>query len=87
MDASVKRSRGRVDDGRARRRRSAERVMDALVEQRTEEVTHVFFHFLIRILNDERAKMSGDERDADFTSLLAARGLQSACSRAPWRWS
>ena len=47
-------------------------VMDALVEQRTEEVTHVFFHFLIRILNDERAKMSGDERDADFTSLLAS---------------
>ena len=46
----------------ARRRRSAA-VMDALVEQRTEEVTHVFFHFLIRILNDERAKMSGDERE------------------------
>ena len=71
-DASVKRfartrgRRARVDVG------PQSAVMDALVEQRTEEVTHVFFHFLIRILDDERAKMSGDERDADFTSLLAS---------------
>ena len=47
-------------------------VMDALVNQRTDEVTHVFFHFLIRILNDEYARMSGDEKDADFTSLLSS---------------
>lgn len=47
-------------------------VMDALVDQRTEEVTHVFFHFLIRILNDEYARMPGDEKDADFTSLLSS---------------
>jgi len=47
-------------------------VMDALVNQRTEEVTHVFFHFLIRILNDEYARMPGDDKDADFTGLLSS---------------
>ena len=86
MDASVSDSRGRVDDGRGVDVGPQSAVMDALVEQRTEEVTHVFFHFLIRILNDERAKMLATSGTPTFEPLGGERFTKCLLA-APWRWS
>jgi len=43
-------------------------VMDDLVRERTTEIVHVFFYFLNRILEDERARL--DKKDVNFVPLL-----------------